>query len=483
MSDSNPLFALCFKLLSSMLSQPFQYFGIWLLICFILQGIFAYGISKKLFVFQDQRLCSTVLFIFAPIFLGRFAALERFHLTLAGQWEVLAAIFIYLSPQASRRNLWWTVLVGIGVLTNPYLLVMIMVIWLADIFRTLRMRQTQPACVYLNAGLVIGAALVVALASGVYAFPDLGAPSLSQALNSTSQGQPGLYKFNLVSPFDSEGWSYFLPRRANPGPGEYEGYSYLGAGLIFLLACAIVIAIKRPHTVLVGREHYPLAIFLFGLVFFAASPLVSVGKITISMPWPNALLLVGNVFRSTGRFVWPVFYMAVVFMLRVLARTRNPRFLTSILIIAATLQVADTSAGWGHFATSVAKDGSEWPSPMRSPVWKELARRYRTIRQAVPARYYTSTSRDVSYFALKNGLGTDAVYLARVNASGFAALSARAAESRRTGVFGTDSIWLLDRATFLMLRPRSACRGDFVANVDGYLILAPRYLPSNVAVC
>jgi len=37
-SDSVPIMAIFFKLLSPFLGSPFQYFGIWLLICFALQA-------------------------------------------------------------------------------------------------------------------------------------------------------------------------------------------------------------------------------------------------------------------------------------------------------------------------------------------------------------------------------------------------------------------------------------------------------------
>lgn len=40
-SDSNPLLALLFKPFSQWLPVPFQYFGIWLLGCFVLQTWFA----------------------------------------------------------------------------------------------------------------------------------------------------------------------------------------------------------------------------------------------------------------------------------------------------------------------------------------------------------------------------------------------------------------------------------------------------------
>src|SRR5690554_6787498 len=41
-SDSLPLFALLFKVVDPLLPETFQYFGLWVLICVLLQAIFSY---------------------------------------------------------------------------------------------------------------------------------------------------------------------------------------------------------------------------------------------------------------------------------------------------------------------------------------------------------------------------------------------------------------------------------------------------------
>ena len=46
-TDSIPLFAVFFKLLSPILPKDFQYFGIWGLMCFILQGVLTAKIVKN----------------------------------------------------------------------------------------------------------------------------------------------------------------------------------------------------------------------------------------------------------------------------------------------------------------------------------------------------------------------------------------------------------------------------------------------------
>jgi hypothetical protein len=44
-SDSIPLLAIAFKLASPWLPEPFQYFGMWVLLCFVLQGMFGWRLA------------------------------------------------------------------------------------------------------------------------------------------------------------------------------------------------------------------------------------------------------------------------------------------------------------------------------------------------------------------------------------------------------------------------------------------------------
>lgn len=52
-TDSIPCFAVIFKILSPVLPENFQYFGLWGMMCFILQGIIAARILKS---YSDSRI-------------------------------------------------------------------------------------------------------------------------------------------------------------------------------------------------------------------------------------------------------------------------------------------------------------------------------------------------------------------------------------------------------------------------------------------
>jgi len=166
MADANPALALPFKLLSPWLPMPFQYFGWWLLGCFLLQALFARAIAARLSDHSEQRLAITLLFLFAPCFLIRIATPAIFHMTLCGQWQILAALWLYLSPDLARRALAWTGLLVLGVLTHPYLLMMVLAIWLADLMRPLA-RTQSPVTIVGGAGLAVILMTVAAKFSGL----------------------------------------------------------------------------------------------------------------------------------------------------------------------------------------------------------------------------------------------------------------------------------------------------------------------------
>ncbi len=77
-TDSIPLLAFIFKPLNALLPDTFQYCGLWILICFLLQSLFAW---KLLSLFTQDKwlpLIGSVFFTLAPVFLFRLHA----HITL-----------------------------------------------------------------------------------------------------------------------------------------------------------------------------------------------------------------------------------------------------------------------------------------------------------------------------------------------------------------------------------------------------------------
>src|SRR3989338_897224 len=89
-SDSIPLFAFLFKPLSSMLPEAFQYFGLWILLCFCLQAYFSWKILSLFTEDKWQLIIGCVFFTIAPVCLFRI----NIHMALFGQWVILAGLYL-----------------------------------------------------------------------------------------------------------------------------------------------------------------------------------------------------------------------------------------------------------------------------------------------------------------------------------------------------------------------------------------------------
>ena len=100
--DGLPLFALPLKLLGAWLPQPFQYWGYWLLISFVLHALFAWLIAREL---QAGRLIALVAAGFALITPAYMFRIEM-HLALSGHWTILAGLWLYVRRTPPRPWMW-----------------------------------------------------------------------------------------------------------------------------------------------------------------------------------------------------------------------------------------------------------------------------------------------------------------------------------------------------------------------------------------
>jgi hypothetical protein len=194
-SDSIPLFAFVFKLLSPNLPEPFQYFGFWLLVCFVLQAWFGYKLIGLWSNSVMIRALSAALVVFAPPMIWRLHG----HLSLVGHFLIIAALYLVFHPEPKRRILSWILLLVFASLTHPYLFAMTGLLWLADLQR----RSEQP--IFKSSFAIKETAATVA----VLAVTCWQAGYFSVG-KGTSGGGFGIYRMNLLSVVDANGWSYIL---------------------------------------------------------------------------------------------------------------------------------------------------------------------------------------------------------------------------------------------------------------------------------
>jgi hypothetical protein len=421
-SDSIPWLAFLFKPFSAFLPEPFQYIGLWVLLCFILQAWLSWKlaglITQDLFL---RLLICGLLGLFAPPFLKRLGL----HAALMGQFLILAALYLNLNnrndPKAFRiSSFYWLALLALAALTNFYLLVMVFGLWFAWVSDRLIARQVNLKQAAIQTLLIISVIALCLWQTGY--FVNSGAPIQAEGF--------GQYKLNVLSLFDAGRFSYFL--KAIPHPEDLEeGFAFLGAGLLGLSVIYVIFFVKaligkanqsaQSNLSTISPEH-PSAAFgpaliccLILFTLFALSNQISVGPWTLTYSLPDSILQLAGILRSSGRFFWPVYYIIVFLLLCWVVEHFSRRSAVLILSFALAIQIMDTSAGWLPLRQTFAQlSENQAPPALSGPFWNAAGERYTKVviwplRSGQTQEHWQA----LSYFASTHQMGTNAVYLGR----------------------------------------------------------------------
>ena len=101
-ADSIPIFAVFFKLFNPILPEIFQYFGIWILLCFILQAFFIIRLLSAYEVNITIIVCACIIGISAPPMLFRIG-----QQALVGHWLIIWALGLYLFKDKNINYIEW----------------------------------------------------------------------------------------------------------------------------------------------------------------------------------------------------------------------------------------------------------------------------------------------------------------------------------------------------------------------------------------
>lgn len=457
-SDSNPLLALLFKPFNGWLPETFQYFGFWLLACFVLQAWFAW---KLLGLISDNpvlRLLGTGLLVFSPPMFVRTGG----HLSLAGHFLILAALYLALHPALTRRRLAWGALLAATALVHAYLLVMVALIWIADLFGKVMLGTLTRRQGLTEFGSLFALVSVCCWQAGYFSIVD-----------GAGGGGFGWYRMNLISLFDAEGWSYVLPSFATGG-GDYEGFNYLGLGVLLLVPAAGFAMLRSNIRVKALLSRWPwLMLAMLGLTVFALSNQIGLGAHTFSYPLPKTVEGLASIFRASGRMFWPVFYAIVLLVTFLVVRGYRPAFAMALLALALTTQIVDTRIAWaGLRATKMVPQTSAWASPMHDPFWNSAAAHYKNIRALIP-KNQSDQWQVLADFAAAHGLKTDAVYMGRMSPKALEEAQRDAQRRLSAGQYEADSLYILDDDSLDLAIQNVHSDTDLLTRVDDFVVLAP----------
>ncbi|WP_206551791.1 DUF6311 domain-containing protein, partial [Pantoea dispersa] len=226
-TDSIPLIAIPLKYFNFILPSEFQYTGIWLLLCFILQSFFGYKILNHLTKNNLFSLAGGFILSFAPIFLLR----TQGHYALSAQFLILAAFLLYLKPFSTKK---WTILICITALVHAYLLMMVLLFFVAKtIVSATESRNFRKHIISFFTAILF--CLFIMYAEGYF--------MVSNGLAASGFGE---YRSDLLSLFNPSS-AYFsrFTRVNNNQLQNGEGLGYIGFGVIICLSSLYLLCAKK----------------------------------------------------------------------------------------------------------------------------------------------------------------------------------------------------------------------------------------------
>ena len=472
-SDSIPPFAIFFKLINTILPEVFQYFGMWLLVCFVLQS----WVSLKLLrLITPNRILQTLgvsLFLFFPPMLWRVGM----HAALCAHFLILAAIYLNLNSASPGSRWKWFCLMVLACSIHFYLFAIVAILFFANSLNQLYvLRNRKLSSVLLEYAILVLVIAVVMWQCGYFVL----SPSAKM------EGGYGLFQFNLWSMFNPRGWSYFIPSLPMLDH-SYEGYCYLGLGIISLILIAIVsVATNGISIQPYIKRHFVLSIAVFLLLIFAITNNVQVGTYQFSFPMPDKVLQVATILRSSARMVWPLLYLSLLFSIFIIIRGYSARNAVFILGACLMLQVVDTSAGWIPLRKNLMHGkASNLDMPFHSQIWESFAKHYKKVIYMPLVCYQQQPGWSaVTRYAAQYHLASTSAYLARIDCERVGQVNDQFKVDSAAGKFDTSALyifsdWKLNPGAPIFSYNKNV---DLLAQVDGFIVLAPGWNAANKQV-
>ena len=472
-TDSIPLLAIPFKVVNQFLPYPFQYLGIWVFLSFMLQAHFAFRLIGLITNSIAIQCLGCVLFLFSPPLIFRLSL----HESLMGHFIILAALYLNLKPSINpiRANnkylhsLAWIILLSVAILTHFYLAVMVLALWIADIGNRIFSKKSYSFKeAFLENLVLISVAGFVAWQAGYFAIE--GASGATRGF--------GDFRTNVLALFNSRGWSYFIgaiPLRDSVEAATGEGFQYLGAGSLFLFFCAVYALIKRKvnivNEVLLAWQKYSyLMIVLLFLALISFSNHIGFGPWNIRIPLPDTLISALSIVRSSSRLFWPMYYATVLAIIFVVIKAYSPRLTLILLVMAALLQIIDTSAGWLPIREKVSLPvSSQFTTKLQNSFWKNAGSHYKSLVTTGGQENWEV----FGIYASENQMTTNIAHIARVDFQKSEQAFSRVSQQLHHGPLDSNTLYVFQDWKTAPDQIQFDPKKDLLAKIDGITLLAP----------
>ena len=347
-SDSIPLFCVFFKILSPLLPETFQFFGIYGLLCFMLQGGFAKLLLRRVLNSEIKCCVACVPFVFcAPVWQRLY-----YHTALASHFLILAAFVLFMYrdriENVYKRVALWCGLGMLCITIHFTIYSIVSVVFLGYAFWELLEKAGE--CKGAEEGrkktMLLSFKrfflfLLPYLLSSVFIFWILG--GFYGNISGVSDGL-GAYSANLNSLFNPIDYSRII-KEFPLIDCQYEGLSYIGIMAIIMIIPACAFFIRNFRDIFSKHRYFIISVFTTSVILWviALSPIVTFNShVLFEIPLPDFLYDAWSIYRASGRFLWPNMYLVILFVLYYASKEIKPYF-GAVLVLGCLLQLFEFS--------------------------------------------------------------------------------------------------------------------------------------------
>lgn len=529
-TDSIPLAAFIFKPFNFLLPSTFQYLGLWILICFILQAYLAARLLSHFLTDQIQIALGSVFIALSPMLIFRLVHDGYGHVALVSHFLILGALNLYFTKEL--KSWWWALLFTSTILIQAYFIPMVAAIWIAKLVQYLR-HEGGSLSMVVKHFMVVAVASISTLIAGGYVV--LGSNLFTGSSDVTDSGFPYWFRWQPLSLIDiqmsfSGTWSHFFSDQQELR-GDVEGFSFLGSGIILLVSMVTLawgyhgIAARFPKIqmsqvataigaalvisvgwIVMSVKSFSMAMFILLVMFvvqFSFKKLVvkndesrghhrvlyllvaalavysmtfrpGIGRHTFFVyPLPPMFKQFTQTFHTHGRYIWPAYYLLVVVVIVTACRLFNRKLATVVLAGCLLFQIVDSAPA----VTTVRHrftNAPQWVSPMQDPRWEELARTHNNII-ALPLLINDVEGRWmlISDFAARHKMGTNAVYFGRINMEDAAQYAGRLHDGFLHGTLDKSNMYIITDDGYWKGVVGLKFPFAFTGDIDGFHVVVP----------
>jgi hypothetical protein len=356
-ADPIPLAAILFRPLARLLQVDFQYFSLFSLLSIVGTWLVGLWIGRFFRLRSYQATLLALLLALSPPALLRL----KDHEALSLHAILVLAIALVIHRRSALAL--WLPLLALSMGIHAYFTPMILVLGL----------YAQWACADPEGG--AGAPSVAVLRRWLLRFGLSVGVLLACAYlfgylpNQAAVSAPGeMWSANMLAPVDSQGLSLFFPALPKKEPLQWEGFGYLGLLGIVAVCLSLGARISSapspqeraasifPRPMAYGMLMLAFLIFSFGDQWYLGDQPVL--HLDVRLP---LLTTLQQTFRSSGRFMWPVYYSLMIWAYVSITRaTRFPRLLAIVFLVLALESYWPNLAFVRGVLETHARQGEKW---------------------------------------------------------------------------------------------------------------------------